>query len=160
MHTLAGEAWFQQDIRKSRFAARAAPVASIDAASAFIARVAVGDATHNCWAYRVGQHYRFSDDGEPAGTAGRPILQAIDGQDMDRVAVVVTRWFGGIKLGAGGLARAYGGTAASCLRAEDRMALVETVQVEIGCDFATLALIQSRLAGFEASAGVPRFDAD
>jgi putative IMPACT (imprinted ancient) family translation regulator len=59
---------------------------------------------------------RFNDDGEPAGTAGRPILQAIEGQGMDRVVVVVKRWYGGIKLGAGGLMRAYGGTAAECLR--------------------------------------------
>src|SRR3546814_18000784 len=76
----------------------------------------VPDATHNCWAWRIGDDYRSNDDGEPAGTAGRPILAAIDGQGMDRVVVVVTRWFGGIKLGAGGLVRAYGGTAAECLR--------------------------------------------
>ncbi len=72
---------------------------------AFLQQVAVTDATHNCWAYRHGQDYRSSDDGEPAGTAGRPILAAIDGQGFDRVMVVVTRWFG-IKLGAGGLVRA------------------------------------------------------
>src|SRR3546814_2284064 len=58
----------------------------------------VPDATHNCWAWRIGDDYRSNDDGEPAGTAGRPILAAIDGQGMDRVVVVVTRWFGGIKL--------------------------------------------------------------
>lgn len=66
-------------------------------------------ATHNCWAYKVGAQYRFSDDGEPAGTAGRPILSAIEAQHLDRVMVVVTRYFGGIKLGVGGLVRAYGG---------------------------------------------------
>ncbi len=81
-------------------------------------------ATHNCWAYRIGQDYRFNDDGEPGGTAGRPILQAIEGQGVDRVVVVVTRWYGGIKLGAGGLARAYGGTAAECLRLAERTPLV------------------------------------
>ena len=64
------------------------------------------EATHNCWAYKIGQEYRFNDDGEPGGTAGRPILQAIEGQGMDRVAVLVVRWFGGVKLGAGGLVRA------------------------------------------------------
>jgi putative IMPACT (imprinted ancient) family translation regulator len=68
--------------------------------------------------------YRSSDDGEPAGTAGRPILAAIDGQGFDRVMVVVTRWFGGIKLGAGGLVRAYGGAAAECLRTAPRVPLV------------------------------------
>ena len=75
------------------------------------------EATHNCWAYKIGQEYRFNDDGEPGGTAGRPILQAIEGQGMDRVAVLVVRWFGGVKLGAGGLVRAYGGCAANCGRA-------------------------------------------
>ena len=80
-------------------------------------RIADPTATHNCWAYRIGSEYRFSDDGEPAGTAGRPILAAIDGQGCDQVVVVVTRWYGGIKLGAGGLVRAYGGCAAECLRA-------------------------------------------
>ena len=88
----------------------------------------IGDpqATHNCWAYRIGQQYRFSDDGEPGGTAGRPILQAIEGQGFDQVVVVVTRWYGGIKLGAGGLARAYGGCAAECLRLADRVPIVES----------------------------------
>src|SRR5512146_622329 len=101
--TLATDARFQQDVRKSRFVANAAPVADIEAALAFIARVSDRSATHNCWAYRIGAQYRFNDDGEPAGTAGKPILLAIDGQSLDHVAVVVTRWFGGIKLGAGGL---------------------------------------------------------
>ena len=126
--TLAAEARFPQEVRKSRFVAQAAPVQDVDAALAFIARVADRSATHNCWAYRIGAQYRFNDDGEPAGTAGKPILQAIDGQSMDRVAVVVTRWFGGIKLGAGGLARAYGGTAAECLRLAPKSPIVLRVR--------------------------------
>lgn len=74
------------------------------------------DATHNTWAYRIETQLRFNDDGEPGGTAGRPILAVIDRLSLDHVLVVVTRWFGGIKLGASGLARAYGGTAAACLQ--------------------------------------------
>src|SRR3546814_17687239 len=89
------------------FLAHAVPVEDADAALQALAEVSVPDATHNCWAWRIGDDYRSNDDGEPAGTAGRPILAAIDGQGMDRVVVVVTRWFGGIKLGAGGLVRAY-----------------------------------------------------
>src|SRR3546814_3379804 len=77
------------------------PVEDADAALQALAEVSVPDATHNCWAWRIGDDYRSNDDGEPAGTAGRPILAAIDGQGMDRVVVVVTRWFGGLKLGAG-----------------------------------------------------------
>ena len=108
--TLTQRCRHQEDIRKSRFLALAAPVPSIEHALAFVREVSTPEATHNCWAYRIGHDYRFNDDGEPGGTAGRPILQAIDGQRMDGVAVVVTRWYGGIKLGAGGLVRAYGGT--------------------------------------------------
>ena len=104
--TLAGPADFLLEVKHSRFLAQAGPVDSAEAAHAFMATVADPTATHNCWAWRVGDQYRSSDDGEPAGTAGRPILAAIDGQGYDRVAVVVTRWFGGIKLGAGGLVRA------------------------------------------------------
>jgi len=114
MLTLAGPASATLDVKHSRFLAQAAPVESAPAALDWLARVRDPAATHNCWAFRVGQDYRSSDDGEPAGTAGRPILAAIDGQGVDGVAVVVTRWYGGIKLGAGGLVRAYGGCAAEC----------------------------------------------
>ena len=105
-HTLAGPATFELEAKRSRFLARAAPVESPEAALAFLHEVADPQATHNCWAYRIGADYRSSDDGEPGGSAGRPILAAIEGQGVDQVMVVVTRWYGGIKLGAGGLVRA------------------------------------------------------
>jgi uncharacterized YigZ family protein len=148
--TLRGEARLQQDIRKSRFLAQAAPVAAADAALAFVTRAGVPEATHNCWAYRIGAQYRFSDDGEPGGSAGRPILLAIEGQGVDRVVVVVTRWFGGIKLGVGGLARAYGGCAAECLRLADKDVLVERVRARIRCDFAAAPMLYARLREFAA----------
>lgn len=159
-YTLTAEASLQQDVRKSRFLARAAPVESIDAAVAFFARVHEADATHNCWAYRIGASYRFNDDGEPGGTAGRPILQAIDGQALDRVAVVVARWFGGIKLGAGGLVRAYGGTAAECLRLAPKTPLVERTAVVVRCDFAAAGALRARLADLDATKRDERSDAD
>ena len=115
--TLAGRASHLLEVKHSRFLAQAAPVATPDDALAFLREIAVPDATHNCWAYRIGGEYRSSDDGEPAGTAGRPILAAIDGQGFDRVMVVVTRWYGGIKLGAGGLVRAYTDAVAQALLA-------------------------------------------
>lgn len=148
--TLGAPAHFAQDVRKSRFLANASNVASPDAAIAFVTAVAHADATHNCWAYRIGQQYRFNDDGEPAGTAGKPILQAIDGQGLDDVVVVVTRWFGGIKLGAGGLMRAYGGAAAECLRNASRRQLIETADVEFVLGFASLPLLRARLTEFDA----------
>lgn len=159
-HTLARACAHAEDIRKSRFAAQAAPVDTPAAALAFVAAVSDAAATHNCWAYRIGQEYRFNDDGEPGGTAGRPILQAIDGQQIDRVVVVVTRWFGGIKLGTGGLVRAYGGCAAECLRLAERTPIIERVELRVRCDFAALPVLQARLADLDAETRDTRFEAD
>ncbi len=76
------------------------------------------DATHNCFAYRINSsHFRYSDDGEPSGTAGRPILSVLDRHRLQRVVLVVTRYFGGTKLGTGGLARAYGRCADAAIQA-------------------------------------------
>ena len=159
LSTLALPVQRLQEIKKSRFLAQAAPVTSIAAAMAFLDAIKDPAATHNCWAYRSGAQYRFSDDGEPGGTAGKPILQAIDGQGYDRVMVVVTRWYGGIKLGAGGLVRAYGGCAAECLREAPRIAIVDKRPVRIWVPFAALAPLQARRAEFEAEVQDEAFDA-
>jgi uncharacterized YigZ family protein len=145
LFTLERVETFAQDIKKSRFIAVAAPVASEQAAKVFLAAQSDPRASHNCWAWRVGQLYRFHDDGEPSGTAGKPILQAIDGQSLDNVAVVVTRWFGGVLLGSGGLVRAYGGTAAACLKAAAKVAIVPIVQASIVCDFSDLARVKAKV---------------
>lgn len=149
-YTIASGSDFEQEIRKSRFHARAVPVRDADAAMAFIGETRFADAGHHCWAWRVGQRYRFSDDGEPGGTAGKPILAAIDGQHLDRVVVVVARWFGGIKLGAGGLMRAYGGSAAECLRLAERIEIIVTCRLRIECDFAAAAALHDQFANFSA----------
>lgn len=148
MYTLDRTEIFEQDIRKSRFLAIACPVESEAEAKAQLAKISDASASHNCWAWRIGQAYRFSDDGEPSGTAGKPILQAIDGQDLDRTLVVVTRWFGGILLGSGGLMRAYGGTAAACLRAAARTEYVERAALSVSLGFSDLALVKARLSAF------------
>lgn len=145
MYSLERNETFSQDIKKSRFIAHAAPVASEEEARTFIAGVADPSANHNCWAWRIGQAYRFSDDGEPSGTAGKPILQAIDGQSLDGVAIIVTRWFGGILLGSGGLVRAYGGTAAACLRQAAKTEIVVRSEGEIVADFSEIAVLKARL---------------
>ncbi|KQZ51506.1 MULTISPECIES: YigZ family protein [Ensifer] len=145
MFTLKRIETANQDVKKSRFLAFAAPIADEQAAKDFLASHSDPTANHNCWAWRIGQAYRFSDDGEPSGTAGKPILAAIDGQDLDRVAVVVPRWFGGILLGSGGLVRAYGGTAALCLRAAEKIEMIETVRATVALDFSDMALIKARL---------------
>lgn len=149
MFTLFRQETFSQDIKKSRFTAFAAPIANETEAKEFLASVSDLSANHNCWAWRIGQSYRFSDDGEPSGTAGKPILAAIDGQELDRTIVVVTRWFGGILLGSGGLMRAYGGTAASSLRQAEKAEVIATVPVLFHVGFSDLALVKSRLQGFQ-----------
>lgn len=156
--TLASPATHTIEIKHSRFIAHAAPVESAQAALAFIARVADADATHNCWAYRIGAEYRSSDDGEPSGTAGRPILAAIEGQGYDQVVAVVTRWYGGIKLGAGGLVRAYGGAAAECLRQAERRPLVMLELLILSCSFDDLGSVHAALAGHAADKLEERFD--
>ncbi|MDF2815643.1 MAG: impact family protein, partial [Paenibacillus sp.] len=99
-------------IKKSRFIGHVMPVESEDEAVAFIERIKKEhwSASHNCSAYLIGDKDQFqkaSDDGEPSGTAGKPILEVMKHQQMKNVVVVVTRYFGGIMLGAGGLVRAY-----------------------------------------------------
>lgn len=157
--TLAAPARFELEVRKSRFLVQAEPVDSISRAAEMLARVADRAATHNCWAYRIGAQYRFNDDGEPAGTAGRPMLAAIDGQGLDQVIAVVTRWYGGTNLGAGGLARAYGGSVAECLRRASRMPIVVMVQVELVCQFEHMGVVHALLSQFGAIKEAERFDA-
>lgn len=144
--TLADRVQHEIEVKHSRFLALAAPVASPEAALAFVAEVGDPAATHNCWAYRIGGLYRSSDDGEPAGTAGRPILAAIDGQGLDQVVAVVTRWYGGIKLGAGGLVRAYGGCAAECLRTAARRELIEYLECTLDFGFADTGAVHAALS--------------
>src|SRR5262249_39009520 len=133
--TLAAPASHAIEVKHSRFLAQATPVESPADALAFLEGIARTPATHHCWAYRIGGGYGSSDHGEPAGTAGRPSLAAIDGQGFDRVMVVVTRWYGGINLGAGGLVRAYGGAAAECLRTAPRQALIDWREFDIHAPF-------------------------
>jgi len=112
------------------------------------------------WAYRYGNEYRSSDDGEPSGTAGRPILAAIDGQGFDRVMVVVTRWYGGIKLGAGGLVRAYGGTAAECLRVAPRLPLIAMAELDVQAGFEDLGPLHAALGAHLAEKVDEAFTSD
>ena len=106
----------EEIIKKSTFIAIVAPVTSVNDAMSFIQQYSRENVTHNCWAYKVGQNYRFNDDGEPSGTAGMPMLKAIEGQEFDNTAALVIRYYGGIKLGTGGLMRAYGGSVNRCLQ--------------------------------------------
>jgi len=143
--TLAAPCSHAVEIKKSRFLAQAAPASSAEAAMAFVDSLRDNGGGHHCWAYRIGQAYRFNDDGEPSSSAGKPILAAIDGQGFNRAVVVVTRWFGGIKLGVGGLIRAYGGTATQCLQQAARQPIVHATRMALHCDFAQWSLLEGRI---------------
>lgn len=117
--TIANNAESSTNIKGSIFVSRCVRVTTTTEAMAYIQsiRTQYQDATHNCWAYRISpSEYRFNDDGEPGGTAGQPIFQAILGLNLEQTCVVVTRYYGGVKLGTGGLARAYGGGATAVLK--------------------------------------------
>jgi len=124
--SVADETKTEKTIEKSRFITTSRHVENEEEAKAFIAEVSekYSDATHNCYAYicdKAGNFLRFSDDGEPQGTAGMPILEVLKSKRLAETAVVVTRYFGGIKLGAGGLVRAYSGCAAENLDAAQKV---------------------------------------
>lgn len=149
-HTLSAPARHEEVIKRSRFLAHAAPVSSEADTLAFFESVADASATHNCWAWRLNYRVRFNDDGEPGGTAGRPILGAIEGRGLDGVMIVVTRWFGGIKLGAGGLVRAYSGAAAKCLDQARVVPKFEWAACEVRADFALASTLHGLLDQAEA----------
>jgi uncharacterized YigZ family protein len=117
-HTLSAPVSAELEIRKSRFIAQAIPVADRDAAMAELRRLRDEHpgATHVCWALLAGGQSGMSDDGEPSGTAGRPILEVLRHHDLDGVLATVVRYYGGVKLGAGGLVRAYTDAIASALQ--------------------------------------------
>ena len=138
--TLAARAELAHKIERSEFLGIAFPVASEDEFFAELERIRKRhhDATHHCWAFRLfaDARARSSDAGEPSGTAGKPILAAIEGADLHDLGVVVVRWYGGIKLGTGGLSRAYRETAAETLRSASvaERFLYERVRVAVPFD--------------------------
>jgi uncharacterized YigZ family protein len=131
-------------IKKSRFIANVAPVQSEADAWAFIEKIRAEhkEATHNCFAFKVGSAQRMSDDGEPSGTAGRPIFDVLDKQGLSDTVVVVTRYFGGILLGAGGLVRAYSQTAVAGVEAAGVAQAVTAVDLEIVLDYSLVGKVQ------------------
>lgn len=133
--------------KKSRFIAQVAAVATEEEALAFIEarRKRFWDARHNCYAYVLGesaQTVRFSDDGEPAGTAGRPILEVLLNSGIRNLVVVVTRYFGGVLLGTGGLVRAYTKAAQAGLAASEVRTMQYGYEIELVTDYNGIGKIQ------------------
>ncbi|USA53736.1 IMPACT family protein [Acinetobacter sp. C32I] len=143
--TLASSVTFEEDIKKSRFQAIAAVVENEQQVKDFLEQHKDLSTTHQCWAWKIGHQVRFNDDGEPSGTAGRPILATIEGNELTNVIVLVNRWYGGIKLGTGGLVRAYGGCAGQCLLLAEKIELIEKKDVQFTCLFNEWAIIQYEL---------------
>ena len=143
--TLITETIYEEDIKKSRFQAISAPVENELQVKAFLEQHLDLSTTHQCWAWKIGHNVRFNDDGEPSGTAGRPILATLEGNDLTNSIVLVNRWYGGIKLGTGGLVRAYGGCAGQCLLLADKIELIEKKQVHFACQFNEWAIFQYEL---------------
>ncbi|MFW2175100.1 IMPACT family protein [Acinetobacter guillouiae] len=145
VYTLVSETIFEEDIKKSRFQAIAAPVENEQQVKMFLEKHLDLTTTHQCWAWKIGHNVRFNDDGEPSGTAGRPILATIEGNDLTNAIVLVNRWYGGIKLGTGGLVRAYGGCAGQCLLLAEKIELIEKKKIYFQCQFSEWSIFQYEL---------------
>lgn len=149
--TLAQPHQIEVEIKKSKFLVYAWPVDEPSQAQKLMDDVKDLSASHNCWAYKIGLESRSSDDGEPSGTAGRPMLNAIEHSGMDGVCVLITRYFGGIKLGAGGLVRAYGGCAQDCLRTAPRVFMERKAAMTVEAGFDAVGIIYGVLHRHAAS---------
>lgn len=147
-------------VRGSRFIASVAPVTTKEEALEFLEsiRKEFYDATHNCFAYRFGSSgllFRTADDGEPSGSAGKPILFSIQKAGVSDVILVVTRYFGGTKLGVGGLARAYAQAADDVLALCEKVEVTQTTSVKVFCIYEDVTVIKRLLNQLTA-----RYDED
>ena len=140
--TIAAQVSYEEEIKKSRFQAIAIPVENEEAVKTFLEENKDITTTHQCWAWKIGHQVRFNDDGEPSGTAGRPILATIEGNELTNVLVLVNRWYGGVKLGTGGLVRAYGGSAGQCLLLAEKIELIEKKMAYFSCQFSEWSIFQ------------------
>ena len=156
--TIAAESRYEPDkIKGSRFIASLAPVSDEAEATEFLERVGkeFADAGHHCYAWRLGREgkqFRSSDDGEPSGSAGRPILMQLEGHELTDLCCVVTRYFGGTKLGVGGLMRAYGGAAGQACDRADLKAVIVTQEFHIEHPYSVSGPVQGLLAAHSLEA--------
>lgn len=154
--TLAQGAAASHKVEGSRFLAEALPVADREAVAVRLEAVQKREhkATHHCWAYRLGpqgEDFRYDNDGEPSGTAGQPILRQIDARDLTNALVVVTRYFGGTKLGTGGLMRAYSDAASAALERASVVERVRRVPVRLQFSYDDTAPVQQVLQSFDTT---------
>ena len=141
-----------QTINRSEFITSLYPASSIEEVQEILQNVrkTYYDATHNCYAYILGlegDQKKASDDGEPSGTSGMPILGALEKNDLTNILCIVTRYFGGIKLGAGGLVRAYSSSAALAVNSATLLTLTKVLKIEITTSYQQVNVIMKALAG-------------
>ena len=138
MQTLKGPAFAELEIKKSRFLAWVEPTADRKTAQARLEQLRADypDARHLCFAFYANGDSGMSDDGEPSGTAGKPIFNVLQHKHLENVLAVVVRYFGGVKLGAGGLARAYGGAVAKALEQAEYETLEAQIHLQLQFPFA------------------------
>lgn len=164
--TVAGEASTELKVEKSRFLGYATPTPDAATAQAVVARLRQKhrEASHVCFAYRVGDGpaalIYFTDHGEPAGTAGKPILGAILRRDLTDVAVVVVRYFGGRKLGVRGLIEAYGEAASAALTAAGVVVRQRLGSLRVACAYASLPAVTRLVRQAGGEVGPPQYDPD
>lgn len=149
---------FEEEIKKSLFITYLAHTPGIDSAKAFVEEIKRlhADARHNCWAFVAGRPqdsmlWGFSDDGEPSGTAGKPILAQLTGSGVGEITAVVTRYYGGVLLGTGGLVKAYGGGVQQALKRLQTIEKKITTSVHLTLDYAMIPLLHSLMAQFSAT---------
>ncbi|EGU17715.1 YigZ family protein [Vibrio mimicus] len=149
---------FEEEIKKSLFITYLAHTPGIDSAKAFVEEIKRlhADARHNCWAFVAGRPqdsmlWGFSDDGEPSGTAGKPILAQLTGSGVGEITAVVTRYYGGVLLGTGGLVKAYGGGVQQALKRLQTIEKKITTSVHLALDYAMIPLLHSLMAQFSAT---------
>jgi uncharacterized YigZ family protein len=143
-------------VKGSKFIANAAPANNKDDATTFLEQIRSKhfDATHNCFAYQFGwdrNEFRYSDDGEPSGTAGKPIYLTLGKYDVSDIIVVVTRYFGGTLLGVGGLIRAYSNAAEEVLQMCEKKVVNRTQKVKIFCRYEEISLIKRLVSEYAIS---------
>ncbi|WP_025632831.1 YigZ family protein [Vibrio parahaemolyticus] len=150
-------ALFEEEIKKSVFITYLAHTPSVDAAKAFVDQIKAkhSDARHNCWGFVAGRpedsmKWGFSDDGEPSGTAGKPILAQLSGSGVGEITAVVTRYSGGIKLGTGGLVKAYGGGVQQALKLLQTIEKKITTKLRLTLDYGFMPIAQSIMPQFGA----------
>lgn len=137
MFTIKENSIYQYEIKKSKFITLLYKINSIDEVNKFLeeARKNYSDATHCCFAYKIEGVQKFSDDGEPGGTAGLPIMEVLNKKNLDYILCIVIRYFGGIKLGAGGLVRAYSKAVREAIDNNEIIKLVEGYLIEIEANY-------------------------